>query len=70
MRENNIMSEPPEGVLVGEDVPRENEQHEIDEVLIEAVMATLKVRGKPYTDMNDAELEEKAVEAIRESGDL
>jgi len=62
------MAEPPEGVLAGENVPRENEQHDIDETLIEEVMAMLKGRGEPYINMNETELEEKAVETIREHG--
>jgi hypothetical protein len=68
MNGNAPMAEPPDGVLSGEDVPRENEQHDIDETLIEEVMAMLKGRGKPYSNMNETELEEKAVETIREHG--
>mgnify|MGYP000002191201 CR=1 FL=1 len=68
MRESFAMSPPPKGAIVGEDVPRENEETEIEESFIKEVMHTMKQKGKPYTEMKEEELEEKAVDLINECG--
>jgi hypothetical protein len=61
-------TEPPEGVTSGENVPRESEPAAIDESLIVEQMNMLRSRGKPYSDMNDTELREKAVATLRKYG--
>lgn len=64
-RSNNPLSKPPEGAVVGEDVPRENEQLEVEDSKIEEAMNALKTRGEPYMSMDESELREKAIEIIR-----
>lgn len=54
------MREPPEGALTGEDVPRENDHDEQTEATIKEVMNALKLRGEPYTDMDESTLRERA----------
>lgn len=59
-----FLSDPPEGVLAGEDVPVENQAEEFTEAEIQRVEAALKKRGEPYLSMSDSELREKARERI------
>lgn len=66
MTHNKEMSEPPEGAIVGEDVPRENEEY--SQTLIERAKNALKVEAQVYREMSDDELEERAVELLRKNG--
>lgn len=59
-------AEPPEGVIVGEDVPLENQEEQFEEKRIQEVMGTLKSIGKPYSTMSESELREEAVERLHE----
>lgn len=61
-------SEPPEGVVAGENVPRGSEPDEYQRELIERTMHALKARGPPFTSMSASELEEKALEYLRLNG--
>lgn len=56
--------EPPEGVLAGEDVPRENEEEKIEYAKIVEVANALKATDKYYT-YNRSERIEKAKELLQ-----
>jgi len=58
------LTKPPEGVLAGETVPRENETDDNREVAIDRIMGTLKALPE-YRDYSDAELLEKATDVYR-----
>lgn len=58
------LAEPPDGVLVGEDVPPENEADRIESDTIDRTANTLKGYA-PYHEWSDAERREKAIELIR-----
>ena len=60
--------QPPEGVLAGESVPRENEESEVDDSEIEEIMNKLKQRGEPYISMSHEERREKALEIWHKGG--
>jgi len=62
------LAEPPEGVLVGESLPRENEQDSKRRQAIEEMVGLLKDRGKPYTEMGHVELREEAKSKLRTAG--
>lgn len=70
MRGSHGLSKPPEGALVGENVPVENQQVQFEDSEIERLMGKLKSRGKPYIDMGDRELEEKAINLLEKYGDM
>jgi hypothetical protein len=58
------LAEPPEGAIVGENVPVENDQEDIDEATVDAVAGELK--AKPgYSELTETELREKAREFLR-----
>lgn len=59
---------PPEGVLVGESVPRENEQTEHDEAHLQQVMNRMKAHGKPYRERTESELRERAIRLLETYG--
>lgn len=61
-------SEPPEGAIAGEDVPKESEPDNYDEQLIEELMHELKTRGEPWTEMNRGELNDRARELLDKHG--
>lgn len=63
------MSEPPEGAIVGESVPLENQEDEIRQSTIEELIGRLKLKGEPYTKMSRYELEERARELARKYGE-
>lgn len=65
---NKAHSKPPEGVIAGESVPVESEEDNYTEQAIEETMNVLKTHGKPYTEMQDSELREKALERLRATG--
>jgi len=59
------LSEPPEGAIVGESVPQENEQDDHRQALVERVKGQLK--GHPrFQGRSDAELEEAARHYVRQ----
>lgn len=58
------LSKPPEGVLTGESVPRENEEEAVTQAEIGQVKGVLKARGEPYVSMSDSELAERAREVL------
>jgi hypothetical protein len=58
------LSKPPEGAIVGESVPRENEREDWRETEIERIAAALKQRGGPFASMSDAELRDRAIERL------
>lgn len=62
------MAPPPEGALVGESVPRENELTEREETLVNELMGAMKAKGEPFTTMSEGELRERAVEKLQERG--
>lgn len=54
---------PPEGVLVGESVPAENDQVEMEDAKIDELAAEL--RTKPgYRDLSESEAREKVKEKL------
>jgi len=59
------LAEPPEGVLVGESVPRENQQAELEEHAVQRLAAALKTRPR-YRDYSEAERLEIAREKLQE----
>ena len=68
-RQTNGLREPPEGVLAGENVPVENDQHEIEEGLVDELVPVLKERPG-YASKSDSELREIALEILEEHGDV
>lgn len=68
-RSGAALTSPPEGVLAGESVPRENEYDERQEWLISEAMSVLKQRGDPYVGINEAELRERAIDHLRRAGE-
>lgn len=62
------MSEPPEGAIVGDSVPLENQEVDIEDSKIDRIVGELKLRGEPYIGMKRKELESKAVEIIESYG--
>lgn len=63
------LSEPPEGAIIGEDVPLENQEEEIKQSTIEELVGRLKLKGKPYAEMSHYELEERARELVKKYGE-
>lgn len=59
------LSEPPEGALVGESVPRENEEDEVSQAAIEKLAGRLKAHPR-FTGRSDAELEAEARRILRQ----
>lgn len=59
---------PPEGVLVGASVPRENEQTEHDEARVQKVMNQMKAHGESYRGMTESELRERAIRLLEKYG--
>jgi len=64
------IAEPPEGALAGEDVPVENDSEGFNESEIQEIIGMLKTRGKPYIEMKQYELRERAIEIINETGEF
>lgn len=63
---NSTFEKPPEGVVVGESVPRENGEDDVEETEIRKIMNKLKARGEPWISMREEELREKALEIYNE----
>lgn len=68
--DGSVLNEPPEGVIAGENVPRENEVDKEKETKIDNLMVLLKHRGEPYTNMKDSEVRERAVKKLKKAGEL
>lgn len=64
---NAALSEPPEGAIVGESVPRENERGDRERQAIEAMMGALKTRPE-FHDWSESELREEAVDRLQKTG--
>jgi len=62
------MSSPPEGVLAGESVPRENELTDKEESMIEKLANQMIEKGEPYTKMSESERKQKAKEVLQSKG--
>lgn len=58
------LSEPPEGALAGETVPRENDEEEVDRALLDEAVGILKTRPE-YHGRSDDELREIARDKLR-----
>lgn len=69
MIQNKGLSKPPEGVLVGESVPVENDRYEIEESKIEEVAAQLKAHPT-FGTASESERREKAIELLEKYGRL
>ena len=61
-------SEPPEGVVAGENVPRENELTDKEESMIEELANQMVAKGEPYVSMSQDERESKAQEVLQSKG--
>lgn len=68
MRESSSLTKPPEGVVAGENVHRDSEPENYEDMLVGDVMGVLKARGEPYISMDRSELRERAVETIDKHG--
>jgi len=61
------LSEPPEGALTGDSVPRENEGEEgWRKTKVDKVVAQLKTKKK-YREMKDKRVRKKAEEIVKEA---
>lgn len=59
------MAEPPEGALVGENVPVENDEDGFEEAMIQEMIARLKTY-ETYHGRSDDELREIAIDKLQE----
>lgn len=63
MTGNSPLTRPPEGVIEGDSIPRENEEEEIERAAIDEMVGILK--GHPaYRGKGDSELREVAKEKL------
>lgn len=65
MTDHKGLSEPPEGALVGESVPRENEEEDRYEQKVQEAVGIMKTMPA-YQDLSDDELRERAEERMKE----
>ncbi len=63
MRGTQALAEPPEGVLVGEDVPIENQETGFEEAMIQDAVGIMKTK-EAYRGKSDSELREIAKEKL------
>lgn len=68
--QNNPLSKPPEGVLTGDTVPRENEAEGKDEQVIQEVIGRLKSQGKPWSLMSDSEIRKRVKDHLVNNGEI
>lgn len=54
------LSEPPEGAITGDSVPRENEEYDVREQKVRKLARRLKAEGKPFSEMKESERMEYA----------
>lgn len=64
------MTEPPEGALSGESVPRENGLDDREEQAIQEVVAKLKSKGEPWIKMSDSEIRKRVKDHLVDSGEI
>jgi len=57
------LSKPPEGVVVGESVPRENDERQLKNSLVDRLAHEMKAHPA-YRDMTDGERRELAAEKL------
>ena len=69
-RNSSPMSEPPEGVISGESVPRENELDDKEEQAIQEVIGELKAQGKPWSIMTDDEIRGRVKDHLVDNGEI
>lgn len=62
-----VLSEPPEGAIVGESVPRESERDERERQAIEAMVGALKVKPH-FRDLSESELRQEAITRLQNHG--
>jgi len=62
------LAKPPEGVIAGESVPRENGLSDKEKEIVWRFVGKMKSKGKPFVDMKDSELRKKAEEKLVERG--
>jgi len=62
------LAEPPDGAVVGESVPRENEITDMEKSIVSELVGIMKSKGEPFVSMSDKELREKAVEKLQDRG--
>ena len=63
------MTEPPEGVLAGEDVPVGSEPDEVEQTKIDRMAGILKHR-EPYSQMTDEKRREIAINKLQKAGEI
>lgn len=62
---NEGLAEPPEGAIVGESVPRENEDDDRHDQAVEELVGWMK--GHPaFADLSESEIEAAAREKVKE----
>jgi len=61
---STALSEPPEGVIAGESIPRENEQAGWEETDIQRVVGLLKTH-ESYHSLSNRALRRKAIEILQ-----
>jgi len=63
MDSSSPLAEPPEGVIAGDSIPRENELTDREEQMIQEAVGIMKTKDA-YARMGDDELREKAKEIL------
>ena len=66
--ETEGFAKPPEGVIAGENVPRENELTDKEESLIEEVANQMLENGEPYISMSQEGRKQKAQDILQANG--
>ena len=56
---------PPDGVIAGENIPRENEVTQQEETMIEKLANQMVERGEPYISMSQDERKQKAQDILQ-----
>lgn len=69
MRKNVPLSEPPEGVVSGDSIPRENEEHSKSLSKLDKMVSAMKSMPE-YHNMSDDEVREIAEEKLKRMGEL
>jgi len=61
-------AKPPEGVIAGENIPRENELTDREEQMIEELANQMMEKGEPYITMSQEERKQKAQDILQSKG--
>jgi hypothetical protein len=61
------MARPPEGAIVGEDVPKENELEEYERTMIDENVSRLKSHPR-FNGWDENEIREKVIEQMQKKG--